>query len=315
VATDRTHILVLNHDGAALLGECLPSIVIAADRSPVPCCVSVVDNASTDHSVAYVESHWPSVGIIRCSNEGLVSFNHVLARLDEPAVLLLNNDVKLAPDAIAPLLRALKSHGDALFAAPQCWTFDAQTYEGMRTRVRLRFGLIQGMSRVPGHQNAASRPDLTAAAGPVLMVDRRKFLEIGGYDRLYRPGRVEDLDLGYSAWLSGYRGYYEPASVAYHKGFASFAPAFGISGCDLLATRNSVLFAWKNLRGPRLWRHIAWLGPRVAWSMLTRRGQFAQALCGALRRLPEAIRARRSRRLARSVWWDRQETYFQRFGW
>ena len=92
----------------------------------------------------------------------------------------------------------------------------------MRTRVRTRFGLVQGMCRVPGHEDVAGLPDLTAAAGPVLAVDRRRFLELGGYDPIYFPGRIEDLDLGFRGWMAGYRGYYVPESVAYHRGFGTF---------------------------------------------------------------------------------------------
>src|SRR5262249_11989451 len=152
------------------------------------------------------------------------SFNRVLAGLDEPVVLLLNNDVKLAPLAIEPLLKVFSDYDDALFSAPLCWTFDDRQFEGMRTRVRSRFGLVQGMCRVPGFERLVNQADLTAAAGPVLAVDRRKFLELGGYDPVFFPGRIEDLDLGFRGWMAGYKGYYEPRSVAYHRGFGTFGP-------------------------------------------------------------------------------------------
>ena len=180
------------------------------------------DNASNDDSIAYLEAHWPEVEILREPNRGLASFNSVLSRRDEPVLLLLNNDVKLDPDAVGPLLARFEEHDDAFLSAPQCWTFDGREYEGMRTRVRTRFGLVQGMSRVPGHEVAAKIPDFTAAAGPVLAVDRSRFLAIGGYDSLYFPGRIEDLDLGFRGWMAGWRGYYVPESMAYHRGFGSF---------------------------------------------------------------------------------------------
>ena len=133
---DRTHILVLNYNGRALLAECLPSIVEAARQSPVPCGVTVVDNSSTDGSRELVEKCFPSVGFVSEPNRGLASLNPVLERLNESVVLLLNNDVKLSPKAVGPLLRAFEAHDDVFFSAPCCWTFDGRTYEGMRTRVR-----------------------------------------------------------------------------------------------------------------------------------------------------------------------------------
>ena len=198
VKIDRTHILVLNYNGRELLAECLPSIVAAAPQSPVPCRVSVVNNGSTDGSDQCLAARWGEVGLIREENAGLASFNSVLKRLDEPVVLLLNNDVKLDAGAVEPLVNTFEDHDDAFFSAPLCWTFDGQTYEGMRTRVRSRFGIIQGMCRVPGFEKVLDRPDLTAAAGPVLAVHRQRFLGLGGYDPIFFPGASKT-----STWDSG----------------------------------------------------------------------------------------------------------------
>jgi N-acetylglucosaminyl-diphospho-decaprenol L-rhamnosyltransferase len=312
---DRTHILVLNYNGQAELEECMPSLLAAAARSPVPCAVSVVDNGSTDGSCAMIAGRWPSVGIIHQPNRGLASFNAVLEKLDEPVVLLLNSDVKLDANAVGPLIDIFRDRTDALFSAPLCWTFDGRTYEGMRTRVRSRYGMVQGMSRVPGHQHVAYQEDLTAAAGPVLAVDRQRFLEIGGYDPLYFPGRIEDLDLGFRGWMAGLRGYYVPGSVAYHKGFATFGRELGMDRCDRLAERNTLIFVWKNTSGARLVTHAFWLGVRVMASLVRGRLGFARSLCEALRRAPEILAARRSLEVGRGNWVERQERFYQRFQW
>jgi len=315
VGADRTHILVLNYNGRALLSECLPSVVAAAARSPIPCAVSVVDNGSTDGSLDELARDWPGVRVWREPNRGLASFNHVLPQMDESVVLLLNNDVKLAPDAVEPLVRAVTQNPDALFSAPLCWDFEGREFEGMRTRVRSRFGMVQGMSRVPGHEREIRRPDLTAAAGPVLAVDRKKFLELGGYDPVFFPGRIEDLDLGFRGWMRGWAGYYVPESTAYHRGFGSFGPAFGRAGCDALAVRNTLIFAWKNLAGRRLAGHVAWLPVRLAHALARGRTGFAKALAGAIVRLGPVLAARREMAVGRGVWVARQEAFFRQFRW
>ncbi len=312
---DRTHILVLNYNGRGLLEACLPSVVAAAEGSPIPCGVTVVDNSSTDDSLAYLAEAWPHVAVVSEPNRGLASFNAVLARMSEPVVLLLNNDVTLEPDALAPLLAAFDEHDDAFFSAPQCWTMDDSAYEGMRTRVRSRFGLVQGMSRVPGHEGVVEAADLTAAAGPVLAVHRSRFLALGGYDPIYFPGRIEDLDLGFRGWMAGWKGYYVPESRAHHVGFASFEPAFGHDGCDRLAARNTLLFCWKNLGGARLAAHLAWLPIRLIHALATgRRGHLA-AFVEAASRFRAVIDRRRERPLRASLWNLRQEAFFERFRW
>jgi N-acetylglucosaminyl-diphospho-decaprenol L-rhamnosyltransferase len=312
---DRTHIFVLNYNGRNLLAECLPSIVLAAARSPVPCRVTVVDNGSTDGSDDLVANRWPAVGYVRENNLGLASFNRVLDRVDEPVVLLLNNDVKLESGAVGPLLEIFETRDDALFSAPLCWTFDGRVYEGMRTRVRSRFGFVQGMSRVPGFESVIHQRDLTAAAGPVLAVDRRRFLEIGGYDPIFFPGRIEDLDLGFRGWMAGYRGYYVPESVAFHQGFGTFEPQLGRGRCDELASRNTLIFIWKNTGGARLVVHFLWLPVRIAYSLARGRFSFAAALIGALRRCREVLAARRALAVGQGAWVERQEAFFRRFQW
>jgi GT2 family glycosyltransferase len=312
---DRTHILVLNYNGRDLLAECLPSILKAASHSAVPCGVTVVDNDSKDGSVELVLQRWPGVHLVREQNRGLASFNRVLKSFSEAVVLLLNNDVKLAPGAVGPLLEVFENHEDALFSAPLCWSFDGHEYEGMRTRVRSRFGLVQGMCRVPGHELLVGLADLTAAAGPVLAVDRRRFLQLGGYDPIYFPGRIEDLDLGFRGWMAGLKGYYEPRSVAYHQGFGSFGPALGIDRCNALTVRNSFLFAWKNLRGFRLVAHFCWMPARLAYWLLRGRIDLAVSLAAAARRFASAGSMARRQEGVQGSRTARQEAYFHRFQW
>jgi N-acetylglucosaminyl-diphospho-decaprenol L-rhamnosyltransferase len=312
---DRTHILVLNYNGRGLLAECLPSIALAAQQSPVPCRVTIVDNGSTDGSDDLVANDWPTVNYVREANHGLASFNRVLERLNEPVVLLLNNDIKLDPGAVAPLLQVFESHDDALFCAPLCWTFDGQTYEGMRTRVRTRFGLVQGMCRVPGFEKALKKRDLTAAAGPVLAVNRLRFVELGGYDPIFFPGRIEDLDLGFRGWMAGYRGYYVPESVAFHQGFGTFEPQLGKGRCDELASRNTLIFMWKNTGGPRLLAHFLWLPVRLAHALLRGRIHFATGLFGAICRGRRVLATRRALGVGQGGWVEKQESFFRRFQW
>jgi GT2 family glycosyltransferase len=171
------------------------------------------------------------------------------------------------------------------------------------------------MSRVPGFERVLGQPDLTAAAGPVLAVDRRKFLELGGYDPIYFPGRIEDLDLGFRGWMAGYRGYYEPRSVAYHQGLATFGHALGTAGCDRLTARNTFLFAWKNLAGLRLACHLGWIPARLAYWLVCGRIDLVLSLVAALGKWREVRAARRALEVGQGMWVERQEQFFHRFQW
>lgn len=266
----RTDCLVLNHNGRALLEECLPSVLAAAAACRFPTRVVVIDNASTDDSLPWLRRTHPTVEIVACPNRGLCSFNDVLAARSSPLAVLLNNDVRLEPDALTRLLEPFAARtaeprpaparqgaadadvpGHALFfTTPRCYLFDGVTYEGMKTAVRMRWGLVQASAHLPGGAAAQHDASPSASAGAILAVDRRKFLALGGFDPLYLPGRIEDLDLCWRAFQAGWYGLYVPTSVAYHKGAGSFGPAFGAAGCDRLALRNTLLFQWRHLKAP-----------------------------------------------------------------
>jgi GT2 family glycosyltransferase len=311
----RMDLLVLNHNGRDLLSECLPSLLRAAAASRHDCPVTVVDNASSDDSLSFLAAEYPQVQVIRCANRGLCSFNDVLARLTSRVAILLNNDIKLDAAAIDPLIQQLLTDERCFAAAPLCWLFDGRTYEGLKTAVRWRFGLVQATALFAGHETGIHQAGLTASAGAVLAVDRAKFLELGGFDELYLPGRLEDLDFAYRGYQAGYHACYVPQAVAYHRGCATFGRVYGSAGCDELALRNTLLFQWKNLRHPL---HLA----RQGLGMLLRAGRdvltaplvprhrqfvFLRALGAAIRRWREAGRFNAGRRM------PREREFFLRF--
>ncbi len=260
-------ILILNFNGCHLLAQCLPSLVCAAQASRYGAYLAVVDNGSTDDSRAYLAANYPQIPVYDRPNLGLTSFNTVLAQLDSEIVLLMNNDVKLDEFAIDRLVDPLlhqRGEANCFMTAPQCRKFDGVSYEGLKTAIRWRCGLIQASCFYPGHETTVNQSGWTACAGPVMAIDRRIFLELGGFDPIYLPGRLEDLDLTFRAWLAGYHARYIPESMAYHYGGATFVDVLGQQGCDDLALRNTLLFIWKNLRHPLdLARHLAGLAARL----------------------------------------------------
>jgi GT2 family glycosyltransferase len=274
----------------------MPSVLRAARSSRYRCDVAVVDNASTDDSLAVLAGQFPDVRVIRRPNRGLCSFNDVVPELPGPVAMLLNNDIKLHPDCIDPWLAPLlePQRGSACFmTAPLCYRFDGVSYEGFRTAAEWRWGLVQATAIFPGCERIAAWPGLTASAGAALAVDRRKFSELGGFDPLYLPGRLEDLDFAFRGYMAGYQARYVPTAVAYHLGMGTFGPAFGRAACDRLALRNTLLFQWKNIRHPlHLGRQLLGLPLRLLldvyrapWTGRSQRWAFLRALAGALARV------------------------------
>ena len=150
--------------------------------------------------------------VVPHTNQGLCSFNDVVPRLPGRAAILLNNDVKLAADAIDPLVAPLAeppaatsaADGPCFMTAARCLSFDGSRYEGQKTALAWRWGLVQATSLFAGHEPVILQPDLTASAGAAIAVDRDVFTQLGGFDPLYLPGRVEDLDFAFRGYQAGY---------------------------------------------------------------------------------------------------------------
>ena len=313
----HVHLLILNYNGRRLLAECLPSVLRAGEISRHRCEVAVIDNDSTDDSPAWLAERFPKLRVIRRPNRGLCSFNDVVPELQGPVAVLLNNDIRLDPRCVDPLVAPLMEPSPCFMTAPLCWQADGSTYEGFRTAVRWRWGLVQATALYPGHEETIHHPAATASAGAALAVDCRKFAALGGFDPLYLPGRLEDLDFAFRGYMAGYHARYVPEAVAYHHGMATFGAVFGPAGCDRLALRNTLLFQWKNLRHPR---HVARqaLGLpvrlvrdvcRVPWVPRERRWEFIRALIGAMGRLGRL----RSARFRPSGSVGRERRFFREF--
>ncbi len=316
-------LVVLNYNGRRLMADCLPSVLRAAEASRHCCAVTVVDNDSYDESLVWLREHYPQVAVIQMPNEGLCSFNAALARLDGEVAILLNNDVRLAHDCVDPWVEPfvheyVADQRPCFMTAPRCDGTDGRGYEGFKTAVQWRWGLVQATALFAGHESGIEQPDWTASAGAALAVRRRTFLALGGFDPRYLPGRLEDLDFAFRGYQAGYCARYVPEALVYHLGMGTFGPVFGQAGCDALALRNTLLFQWKNLRCPmHLGRQLTGLALRLAadvvrapWTAGPRRWATFRALGQAAR---QAWRHRHARRPAPVASLRREREFFYRF--
>lgn len=269
----EARIVILNYNGQDLLPQCLPGIVDAAARSRSAVRVTVLDNLSTDRGLDYVRRNFPQVHVETApANRFLCSYNGYLAGISEPVVILLNNDIRVDPGFIDPLLAKFRDDPAAFLAAPRVMNFDGSAIEAGRSKAGMRFGMFWCEARYPGYEKDLLTPSETVSSG-FGAFSREKFLALGGYDNRYLPGIMEDVDLCLAARRAGYRLYYEPASLVYHLGQASFKKAFGDSGISVIAHRNTFLFMWKNFGSAGFWlHHVFFLPLRLAAAAL--RGQW-----------------------------------------
>jgi GT2 family glycosyltransferase/glycosyltransferase involved in cell wall biosynthesis len=289
-------VVIPNWNGRDLLARYLPSIVEALSANPRNE-ILVVDNASTDGSVQFLHSNFPKVHVLALDrNYGFGGgSNRGFAAAGNDIVVLLNSDMRVAPDFLQPLLDG--------FSASDVFAVSCQIFFTDPNKLREETGMTEcwwhrGMLRAR-HRSDASVESLWPcfyAGGGSSAFDRRKFLELGGFDELLRPFYMEDSDLGLMAWKRGWRNLYQPESRVWHEHRGTIGKSFSSAYIDGVIAKNTILYAWKNAHAPaRLLTHFAWLMIGGAYSCLAgnalERMNFP-ALGRAFLQLPQALRSR-----------------------
>lgn len=100
-------VVVVNWNGASLLGPCLDSVSVVRYDGPVE--LVVIDNGSSDGSLDLLRRHYPEVRLIVNSRNNYADANN-LAVLQAPSelVLQLNSDARLDRDCLQTLASTLR---------------------------------------------------------------------------------------------------------------------------------------------------------------------------------------------------------------
>jgi len=210
-------VIIPNWNRSALLELALQSL---DGQTLAPASVVVVDNGSTDDSVATAKGHGAQVvrlsenlGFSRAVNEGMKKCTTRWA-------LILNNDAELAPGALERLREAASRTGSCFVAPRILRTTD-------RTQIDATFDLLTrgGGAFRAGHGVADGVPfdrarRVNFAPFTALLVDREAFQRAGGLDERLNT-YMEDIEFCLRCRLAGQTGYYEPTATAFHIGSAT----------------------------------------------------------------------------------------------
>jgi len=245
-------IIVVNHNGGALLHACLESLT--NDLRPGDEII-LVDNASTDGSARAAERAFPAVRVL-CSltNLGFGGGNNLGARHATGEYLaFINPDTVVAPGWLMPLVSALEEDASAGLATSKVLLLqDPSRINTCGNEVHCSgLALCRGMGQ--DQEMLAEMAEVGAVSGAAFVMRRELFEMLGGFDEsffLY----MEDTDLSWRAQLLGYRCLYVPDSVIYHDYALRFGPLK-----TFYQERNRYLMLLKALR----WRSLFVLSPAL----------------------------------------------------
>ncbi len=274
-------VVIPNYNGVRLFPYTLGTVVEALKNSGKPSEIIVVDDCSTDSSIAYLEQNHPQIKVIKIlSNKGFsLSANKGIEAAKYDKVLLLNSDVKLTPD----------------YFLNQYHYFDKEETFGVMGRI---IGwddeIIQDGAKYPAFHGAkiktsgnyilrdkqVMRKGLYSMylSGANAFIDKEKFIAIGGFNEAFSPFYIEDYELSLRAWRLGYKCYYDYDSVCKHKTSTSINKSNKKSFVDIIYNRNKMILHALHLEGPRklLWYFQLVLESCIQLVML--RGKYLKSL-------------------------------------
>lgn len=271
-------IIIPNRNGLEHINACLSSLrVLDYPRERLR--IIVVDNASTDDSVSFVEDQFPSVLLIEnredqgyahaCNQGARAATSEYVAFLGAETRV----DSQWLRQLVAPILSA-RAEGDTALV---CASAQMLTWEGDRIHYTDRRINLFGypVQTDHGRSSALMVEDAEAQPAPFpsehgMLIDRKVFLDLDGFDEDLSESFL-GIDIGYRLWIFGMRVCRVPKALTYHRA-ESAADAAEAARSVYLSARDSLALCYKNFEDGHvlsaLLGNLLLMGPR-ATSALT----------------------------------------------
>ncbi len=245
-------IIIVNWNTRELLQKCLESVeATVRDFSQE---VIVVDNASTDGSVAMLKERFPGVRRIENSeNRGFGTANNQALRIMAGRyALLLNSDAVLNKNAVTELFTCLENHPEAAMACGQLLNADGSRQNSIAAFPTL-LTLLANMPlleylfprRFPSKRYSHSGPvEVDSGVGACLMVRKAAIDAVGFFDERYFFF-FEETDWAYQMRRAGWKVLHVPSASIYHLQGQSIGRNIS-SRIEFYRSRYQFFRKWKN---------------------------------------------------------------------
>jgi GT2 family glycosyltransferase len=202
-------IIIVNFNGIKYLEKCLGSILKINYQNYE---IIVIDNHSTDGSIDLIKQKYPQVKLVELEkNYGFAEPNNIAAKIAMGQYLhFLNNDTEVTPNFLDELIKTMKQDSDIAILQSMLLHPDDTVDSGGDYADTL--GRAYSSKKRPEEIQS-----ILSARGASMMVRKDIFWKLGGFDQEFFA-TFEDVDIGWRAWISGYKVAIVPKSIVYHIG-------------------------------------------------------------------------------------------------
>lgn len=252
----KLSVVLPNYNGKELLKDNLPSLINALKKSAVEYEIIVVDDASIDDSVLFLQSEYPFIKILyhkencgfsKTCNDGIYAAVNEL-------VCLVNTDVTFHADYFKESLKHFENNIDAGAVVGKILNYE-KTMDNIIIIDTYKIPFFKrGLFRYKPAENNKNSSEIGVFAplGCCFVAVKEYLIKLNGYNEIYSPYIWEDTDLAYRMKKNNFKIIYEPLSQVYHK-FSSTLSKEKKNKLKLISTRNKFLFFWLNITEPEKW--------------------------------------------------------------
>ena len=234
----KVGIVIVNFNGKDYLKDCLKSIKENTPRIDYK--IVVVDNNSSDDSIIFLKQNYPDISIIMnkenigfpiANNQGT---KYLYNRYDPDYFYFLNNDTKVTPGWLEEVIRVSKKYNAALVTSKQLY-YDGKPHD------------IAGWIKFLGakYYNGDEDKEVGWVNGATLLVKKEIIERIGYLNENYSPAYYEETEWEKRITNAGYKIYYSPKSVVYHKGMGTSKKVFKTEEMNYYFYRNRIMFFFR----------------------------------------------------------------------
>ncbi len=251
-------VVILNWNGKSWLEQFLPTVILHSKQAEI----YVVDNASTDDSVSYLQKEFPNVHIVL--NDGNYGFakgyNRGLKHIDAELYCLLNSDVEVTENWLEPILQLYYNHPEIAAIQPKILSYankDKFEFAGAAGGFIDNLGYPYCRGRIfdeteIDYGQYDDEYEIFWASGCAFFIRSQDFWEQNGFDERFFAHQ-EEIDLCWRLNNSGRKIYYTSKSKVYHVGGGTLNKQSPQK--TYLNFRNNLTMLAKNLPFPK----VVWL--------------------------------------------------------
>ncbi|AAT88477.1 hypothetical protein ATY41_07295 [Leifsonia xyli subsp. xyli] len=227
-SAEATAVVTVSYNSSGQFASFLGSLAYEIDNG-YPVVIADNGSADIDETRRVASAHGARV-LALAENHGYGgAVNLAVRTLPESvdAILICNPDIIVSPRSIEVLRERLDSDERIAAVGPRILNEDGTVYPSARSIPSLRTGIGHALfvrvwptnpwTRAYHSERRLEARDVGWLSGACVLVRRRAFERIGGFDEAYFM-YFEDVDLGFRFSRSGYRNRYEPAASVIHHG-------------------------------------------------------------------------------------------------